>query len=95
MHEDTWRWPAEGANNNNNLRYPERIPTKMMTTMTSSADAQFMAKMAKELAEATRVVCIEKSGGQTAIAPAWPSEVGAAEVAAMKRLRSPTYDESW
>ena len=69
MHEDTWRWPAEGANNNNNVRYPERIPTKMMTTMTNSADAQFMAKMATELAEATRVVCIEKSGGQTAITP--------------------------
>ena len=54
----------------------------MTTTMTNGADAQFMAKMAKELAEATRVVNIEKSGGQAAIAPAWPNEVGAAEVAA-------------
>ena len=42
----------------------------MMTmTMTNGADAQFTAKMAKELAEATRVVKIEKSGGQAAVAP--------------------------
>ena len=50
---------TKGANNNNNRALPRQIPTKMMTmTMTNGADARYSAKMAKELAEATRLVAI-------------------------------------
>ena len=60
-----------------NTRDGDPDDDEMMTTMTNGADAQYSAKMAKELAEATRIVAIAKSGGQEAVASAWCSNGGA------------------